>query len=196
MSNPIAEFFSSIAPKWDEMENTPSSFIDALLARCNIKEGDLVLDLGCGTGIITGRIASLSKQVVLGVDVADKMIEIAKKKHEGNPLIEFEVQDFLISDYRQGFDKVIIYNAYPHFLDRTLFIQSLIRALKPDGEFAIIHSCSRQKLESHHKNIESLSRVLLPVEEEASHFLPFFDLLDAEEDEKHYLIRGKLKLNG
>ena len=189
----VAEFFSSIAEKWDSMETTPSSKIDALLARCDIKEGDRVLDLACGTGIITGKLISLSQREVIALDIAPKMIEIAKAKFSEEPLATFVVGDFQTVQFPERFDKIIIYNAYPHFIDKGAFRNALLRCLKPEGEFAIIHSLSRQALDGHHHGIESISRSLLPVKEEASFYQSDFLILDAEEDDTHYLIRAKKK---
>ena len=191
--NKIAEFFSNIAEKWDSMETTPSSKIDALLARCNIKEGDRVLDLACGTGIITGKLIDLSHRKVIALDIAPKMIEIAINKYSHNPLASFIVGDFQTIQFPEGFDRIVIYNAYPHFLDRDAFRDALLRNLKPDGEFAIVHSLSRAALDSHHSGIESISRSLLPVDQEASFYRNDFLIIDAEEDDGHYFIRGKRK---
>ena len=191
--NKIAEFFSNIAEKWDSMETTPSSKIDALLARCNIKEGDRVLDLACGTGIITGKLIDLSHRKVIALDIAPKMIEIAINKYSHNPLASFIVGDFQTIQFPEGFDRIVIYNAYPHFLDRDAFREALLRNLKPDGEFAIVHSLSRVALDRHHSGIESISRSLLPVNQEASFYRNDFLILDAEEDDGHYFIRGKRK---
>ena len=191
--NKVAEFFSNIAEKWDSMETTPSSRIDALLARCNIKEGDRVLDLACGTGIVTGKLISLSHREVVALDIAPKMIEIAKEKYSNEPLAMFIEGDFQTARFFEEFDKIIIYNAYPHFIDRDAFRVALLRCLKPEGEFAIVHSLSRKALDSHHHGIESISRSLLPVKEEASFYQDDFIVLEAEEGESHYLIRAKKK---
>lgn len=193
MRNKVAEFFSSIAPKWDEMEVTPPSFIDALLARCEIKQGARVLDLACGTGIITGRLATLTGRKVIGMDIAPKMIEIARSKYEDNPLVDFVAADFCQSDFHNDFDNIIIYNAYPHFLDRQAFLDALLKALKENGEFAIIHSLSREALAKHHERLENISRALLPVEEESSFYASCFDILQADESDSHYFIRAKRK---
>jgi len=191
--NKVAEFFSNIAENWDSMETTPSLKIDALLARCNIKEGERVLDLACGTGIITEKLIDLSHGKVIALDIAPKMIEIAIKKYKDNPLATFIVGDFLTVQFPESFDKIIIYNAYPHFLDRDAFRDALLRNLKPGGEFAIVHSLSRAALDSHHHGIESISRSLLPVEQEAAFYENDFDILDADEDDTHYFIRAKKK---
>ena len=191
--NNIAEFFSNIAERWDSMETTPSQTIDALLARCDIKEGDHVLDLACGTGIITEKLINLSHRKVIALDIAPKMIEIAMSKYSRNPLAEFLVGDFLEIRLSETFDKIIVYNAYPHFLDREAFREALLRNLKPGGEFSILHSLSRAALDDHHRGIESISRFLLPVDEEASFYKNDFIILDSEEDEAHYFIRGRKK---
>ncbi len=53
----------------------------------NIKKDDKVLDIGCGTGMLSFR-AVLKEAIVTGIDINPEMLEIAKKRID-----EFEVKD-------------------------------------------------------------------------------------------------------
>jgi len=59
-----------------------------IVARLNLKKSDRVLDLGCGTGVLTHLIADRldagAGGVSIGIDAAAKMIRVARKKRENN----------------------------------------------------------------------------------------------------------------
>lgn len=192
----VEEFFSSLAPHWDEMECVPPKRIEALLNKVNIQPGERVLDVACGTGIITSRLASYSKLKVLGIDISPKMIEIAKSKNKGVENVEFDVMDFTESDFEHCFDVVVIYNAFPHFLDLDALQNALERALGEGGRFAILHSLSRAELDKHHSGrVSKISRVLNSPDQEANAFAKYFEIIEASESDEHYCIIGKKKVS-
>ncbi|MCR5491093.1 MAG: class I SAM-dependent methyltransferase [Bacilli bacterium] len=190
--NQIEKYFSSIAPNWDAMEDIPPERIEKLLDKLTIREGEHILDVACGTGIITGRLADRSKAKVLGVDICGRMVEIARRKYEGNPRVEFMVADFVASDFKEEYDLVVIYNAFPHFMDVKALEGALSRALRKGGRFAILHSMSREALDDHHEFLpEGVSRCLESAEIEARPFTDCFHILESSESENHFCIIGK-----
>ncbi|HBM70852.1 MAG TPA: SAM-dependent methyltransferase, partial [Firmicutes bacterium] len=160
-NNVVKEFFDKLAPSWDKEQNANKKSILSLLNRLEIKKGDDVLDLACGTGTITKILFNITKKQITAIDISSKMIEIAKSKYNK------DVAMFLPIDYYdyQGkkFDWIIIYNSYPHFLDLGKFKEKLVDTLKDKGRVAIIHSLSRKELDSHHKvHALKVSRFLKP----------------------------------
>ena len=193
-NNDIKNFFESIAPHWDDMECVPPARIQALLSKVRIEKGERVLDVACGTGIITKKLATLSETKVLGIDLSPKMIEIAKNKNSGETCIEFQVADFTETDFKEAYDVVVIYNAFPHFLEVARLEEALWKALRQGGRFAILHSLSRKELALHHANVpDTVSRRLMSPEEESKAFLDRFEILEASESDSHYCIVGKKK---
>src|SRR5215467_1983445 len=68
------------AGRGDEMESHHSDITEQTLALMNIQPGDRSLDLGCGTGWASRRMARLTKDgEVVGLDVADQMLLRAKE---------------------------------------------------------------------------------------------------------------------
>ena len=192
MANEIKQYFDSLAPSWDAMDCIRDERISALLRRVDIKVGDSVLDLACGTGRISGLLHDMSQADILGVDIAPKMISIAKEKYSGKDWASFEVADFLPMTTEKPFDVIVIYNAYPHFLKRGELQEALCRNLKAHGKFAIVHSLSREQLSEHHNHLDpKITRALLPVEEEAAFYEDCFSTVIAEEGDDFYLIVGQ-----
>lgn len=50
-----------------------------LYLEVGLKDAELILDVGCGSGIVTRDIARLTKGKVIGIDGSKDMIEVAKK---------------------------------------------------------------------------------------------------------------------
>lgn len=194
MSSKVASYFDNLAPSWDNCNHGSVKEKEAFLSIINIKKGDKILDIGCGTGIITPILAKRSEAQVLAIDISSQMIIEAKKKYSGNENMVYKNIDFYELE-EKGFDWIVCHNAYPHFLDKEAFIKKLYDSLKENGHFAICHSLSRERLSHHHSGIDvsSISRELLPVKEEIKEFLPYFEIEYTKDDDSSYWIIGKKK---
>jgi len=191
-NNKMQTFFDERASSWDSHEKMTQEQLKELLSILPIKEGMKVIDLACGTGIVTDILFNMSKTKVLGIDISSKMIEKAKEKIS-KAHATFIVEDFLTTNF-SNFDFIVIFNAYPHFLDVDILARSLSKTLNNNGCFAIVHSLGREQLEKTHSGpVNNLSRSLLPVEEESKKFNNLFNILHAEEGKNFYYILGQKK---
>lgn len=182
----IQSFFDNLAPTWDNAQDKEDLKF-ALIDQLELKEGDRVLDLACGTGVVTSKIQSITKTKVTALDISKNMIEIAKSKCQ-NPEIDFKVGDFYEFN-ETNYDYIVILNAYPHFLDLDGLKQKLYETLKHQGRVAIIHACGREELNSHHAaHALKVSRMLNNVDEEAKFYSNCFRIIKKEEDNNHYIL--------
>jgi ubiquinone/menaquinone biosynthesis C-methylase UbiE len=98
-----------------------------------IKEGEKVLDLGCGNGRLL-EILQDKEIEYIGVDSSWKLIEIAKEKH---PNFQFLVADALSLPFLENsFDKVFSISVFHHIPSEELrlqFLKEIKRILKPKG---------------------------------------------------------------
>lgn len=188
----VKEFFDMMAPKWDGMEIKKDEEILNLLKRIGIKKGDYVLDLGCGTGRITGLLHFLNNAKVVGMDVSSNMVQIAKQKYINEEYASFIAGDFLTYDLNDKFDDIVIYNAFPHFMPISLLVEKLNNSLVSGGKFAIVHSLGRKQLCDVHSTCDNkTTRFLQEPEVEAKAFTTCFDIVVEEEDNYHFLIVGQ-----
>jgi ubiquinone/menaquinone biosynthesis C-methylase UbiE len=68
------------AGRGDEMEDHHSDITDQTLALMNIQPNDRILDLGCGTGWASRRMARVATAgEIVGLDVADEMLRRAEQ---------------------------------------------------------------------------------------------------------------------
>jgi len=93
------------------------------------KAGERILDLGCGTGVLTTEIAGRGAEI-LGVDRSEEMIVQARKKF---PALPFETLDARELRFEAEFDAVFS-NAVLHWIpEAEQVIAGVARALKPGG---------------------------------------------------------------
>jgi SAM-dependent methyltransferase len=103
----------------------------ALIELLAPREGERVLDLGCGTGHLTARIAEAGAEVV-GIDASPEMIEEAGRLYPGLPFDVADARDFR---FDEPFDAVFS-NAVLHWVKPPEQVVACVRrALKPGGRF-------------------------------------------------------------
>jgi len=97
--------------------------------------GRKVLDVGCGGGILTEKLAE-SNAIITGIDVSEKAI-IAAKQHLEFTDLEIDYQCISMEDFSQkesgNFDVISCMELLEHLPDPVSFIQSCAALLKPDG---------------------------------------------------------------
>jgi len=99
-----------------------------------------ILDLGCGPGLYTSRLAQLG-HTCFGIDYAPASIQYAKDfaKQEGLSVAYCE-QDLRKADYGKNFDLVmLVYGEFNVFCpaDASLILAKARQALKPDGRLLL-----------------------------------------------------------
>ncbi len=104
---------------------------EELLKLLSPQPGERILDLGCGTGQLTAKIATAGA-VVMGIDADRTMIEKAKHNY---PQLQFAVADAQNFQVEQLFD-VVFSNAVLHWIpEPDAVIRCIHQALKPRGRF-------------------------------------------------------------
>jgi SAM-dependent methyltransferase len=102
------------------------------------KDTSSALDVGCGTGLHTGWLASFGYRVV-GVDVSREMIRLAKRKSEEWPAdSHFEIRDALDNSAIEGEPFAVISclgSSLNHISDWKAFAAIVASRLRPNGVF-------------------------------------------------------------
>lgn len=196
MSKAVEEFFDRLAPNWDDNECIPLTKKLYLIDKVGLKKGDQVIDIGCGTGVITNLIYEKTQTTVEAIDISSEMIEIAKRKFANKNIAQFDKADFYELPENNKFDVAIIYNAYPHFIDRKAFAIKLSKILNQNGKFAILHSMSISQLKKHHNGISNnISRDVLSLDDEVNNFNDLFEVIDSNSTDDYFYIIGKKKVD-
>ncbi len=150
----IAAYFDERADSWDESGCSGESSVQgAVLSLVDLKPGDTVLDLGCGTGVMVPFYLTAKAGKIVAVDVSEKMVERAREKFGGEPSVELRASDALSLDEGERFDAAVIYNAYPHFPDKLALVEKVYRLLKPSGRFVVAHGSGKDAINRHHEAV-------------------------------------------
>ena len=166
MSNErIKEVFNAWAENWDERAIPREEKIKRILEVGEMKEGLDILDVACGTGVMEQFLLKYNPKSIVAVDIAENMIKKAKEKYS-DERIEFICDDVHNIKDRK-FDYIIIYNAFPHFLNPDKFIDHVHSLLRENGKFLICHDMGRDKLNDHHDNKKKVSDISLGLKETA-----------------------------
>ena len=119
---------------WEYCAAVGNPFKDA-----NIKEGDTVLDLGCGAGVdvLVSRLHVGEHGKVIGVDITPKMVEKAKEHaalagFSNIEILESSFDDINIED--ESVDVVISNGAINLTSCKESVFAEIYRVLKPDGK--------------------------------------------------------------
>lgn len=111
---------------------------DGFISQLDLGNGDHLLDIACGSGGPTLRIATMTGSNVVGIDIHEQGINAALKQSEElglNELAKFEVVDGgkPLQFDEASFDGIICVDAVNHLPDREAVFSDWWRVLKPGG---------------------------------------------------------------
>lgn len=175
----IGAYFDERAATWNEMAEPagPKHLMVAQLA--GVREGSRVLDVGCGTGIMERAYLELGASSIVALDLSEKMLACARETFADVSAgrLCFECRDIIGYEADEPFDVVVIYNAYPHILDKEALVAATASLLAPHGRFLVAHGMGRDALNAHHGNVpHDVTSDLLPACEAARDWEDAFDL--------------------
>ncbi len=185
----ISKFFDYQAQTWDDR---PIDIlrIQHIMSFCDLKAGQKILDVACGTGVLFKALLAYSPNCVLGVDISEQMAQKAIQKTKDSRL-QVIARDFLELE-AYGFDRVIIHNAYPHFFDKDKLAKKTFEVLRSGGRFIVAHSMGRKTINAVHDKIKAgkFSTKLNSAATEKCWFEPWFTIDKCVDTDDSYIITG------
>ncbi len=151
----IIEFFDRCAPFWDADMIKSDRIIGKILDNAEVGPDMDILDVACGTGVLFDYYLERNVASVTGIDIAPKMAEIAQGKYADNPKVEVICGDVEEYAFNRKFDRVVVYNAFPHFPYPKRLIKVLASLLKEGGRLTVAHGMSREAIDNHHSGAAS-----------------------------------------
>lgn len=111
-----------------------SQLIDQLLDATNVRRGDRVLDVATGPGYMAARAAERGAEVV-GIDVAEAMVELARHRHPELEFRQADAQQLPFTD--ASFDAVVANFLVLHLGRPEAAAAEFARVLAPGGRLAL-----------------------------------------------------------
>ncbi len=187
----VIEFFDRCAADWDGQMIKSDTIIEKILDHAEVGEGMTVLDVACGTGVMFEYYLRRGVSAVTGVDISPKMAKIAAGKYETEPKVQVICADVEEAVFPERFDRIVVYNAFPHFPDPKNLIKTLASLLKEDGRLTIAHGASREAIDGHHKGAASkISNGLMPADRLKKLFDPYFEVEVMISNSRMYQVSG------
>jgi SAM-dependent methyltransferase len=105
------------------------------------RPGERALDIGCGFGDTTQRIAAMvgAEGTVLGFDVAERFIELARREAKtGAANARFAVGDLQVTEFEQSFDYAFSRMGTMFFANPVPAMRNVRQALVPGGRLCMV----------------------------------------------------------
>ena len=151
----IIAFFDRCAPTWDAEMIKSDVKIGRILDNAEVGAGMDVLDVACGTGVMFDYYLQRGVASVTGIDISPEMAKIAAGKYAGEPRVQVICGDVEEYAFGRQFDRIVVYNAFPHFPYPKRLIKTLAGLLKEGGRLTVAHGMSREAIDGHHSGSAS-----------------------------------------
>ncbi len=153
--DPRRHYFEELAPRWDVDGQDPGGTVErleALADQLQLQPGMDLLEVGCGTGQITGWLAArVAPGQVVAVDFAEAMLAQARRKQLA---AEFRRADVCRDPLGQRcFDVVLCFHSFPHFRDQAAALRNLASALRPGGRLMVMHLAGSAQINAFHDEV-------------------------------------------
>ncbi len=144
----------------------------------NIRRGQKVLDVACGTGILACEVAKMvgSEGSVTGLDLNEGMLAVAEKKYPHINWKHGEAESLPFED--ETFNAVVCQFGLMFFPKKTLAIREMFRVLKGNGKLVIAVWDTLENCVGFKAIVDLLDRLF--GKEMATSLHPPFDLGDKE----------------
>jgi SAM-dependent methyltransferase len=140
-------FFRDIVHLFDPPlpEGVPER-LEKIVRSPHIVRGDVVLDLGSGTGILVPIIQKYEPEQIIACDISDTMLARLKEQYAYAETILADARDITLAD--QSVDVIFMNACYPNIVDKKATFANISRMTKPGGRLVISHPMGKSFIDS------------------------------------------------
>lgn len=180
------------------LEQAQEDMLSDLCEKAQIRDGDAILDIGCGFGTFVGHVLrNYPHSSVVGITLSDVQYRhlTEKQKCSGHQLHDERLRvikgDFATCDLDMTFDRIVSIGVFEHLSNLRVALEKIARLLRQDGT-VLLHFIVYQRIIEAVANIERegfFARYIFP----GSRFWPFNELPRYQE---HLRVERAWFLNG
>lgn len=134
----VRDFYDALAPIYDEAFTDHLVHIDTIVnlldGRYPSREDYLILDLACGTGLLSQRLTQYGFEVI-GLDFSTRSLEVLRQKDNYIPAICGSAERLPFAD--RSLTAVVCLGAWRHFDRPEAVLNEICRVLVPNGNLII-----------------------------------------------------------
>ena len=187
----VIEYFDRCAPTWDASMIKDDCVIGMILDNAEVNAGMDILDVACGTGVLIPYYLERGVASVTGIDISPRMAEITAEKYADDHRVNVICGDVESHRFDRKFDRIVVYNAFPHFPKPKRLIKVLAKLLKENGRLTIAHGQSREAIDNHHRgDAGKVSNGLMTADSLKKLFDPHFDVEIMISNSRMYQVSG------
>ena len=137
------KIWNEVAPRyhkrWASVDKGPFQSTKKLIESVNINKGNAVLDVACGTGVVTNKIQKKvgKSGYVIGIDTSTTAIKIAKKWNDKKDNVNFVNTDAEKFSFSKKFDVITCQYALFFFPNAQKALKNMRNSLKESGNIGI-----------------------------------------------------------
>ncbi len=160
------KIWNEVAPRyhkrWASVDEGPFQSTKKLVKMVDINKGDAVLDIACGTGVVTNEIQKkIGKSgYVIGIDTSSTAIKIAKKWNGKKSNVNFVNIDAEKFTFSKKFDVVTCQYALFFFPNAQKALKNMKNSLKKSGKIGISVHGSKDTVPFFSSIIDSVTKYI------------------------------------
>ena len=125
-----------------------------VISNSNIDSSSRILDLGCGDGGVTCKLATIADEgCVIGTDISREMIEYASKEYQNQNNLRFMQMDTSKNLFRDQFDVITSFNSLHWVKDQASALRGIANAVVENGKIILLLS---HKKSQYHQTLDIL----------------------------------------
>ena len=160
------KIWNEVAPRyhkrWASVNKGPFQSTKKLVELVNINKDDTILDIACGTGVVTNEIQKkIGKSgYVIGIDASSTAIKIAKKWNDKKSNIDFINTDAEKFNFSKKFDVITCQYALFFFPNAQKALKNMRNSLKKSGNIGISVHGSKDSVPFFSSIIDSVTKYI------------------------------------
>ena len=120
--------------------------LDQIVASAHIAMGEVVLDIGTGTGILVPIIQEYDPAKIFACDISDAMLARLREQYAYAETILADARDMTLPD--ASIDVAFMNACYPNIVDKKATFANISRMMKQGGRMVISHPMGKSFIDS------------------------------------------------